>query len=277
MSRVPNAILELDDQFVALTPIEDRKKVANLVAREVWNACPIPANGFRRDPLPDLKRNDRCVCGSGLKFKQCCRNLPPLPFTDLNLWPILLSALSEKQLEDAISTRQIPIEYYSDIGLKRIERGDSQSTVKLLETLFTGGRKIDDSLGQAMNVLCDAYDDLEDTSKKLSFLKNMADLGNGVSSDAWQRLTTIHLDDGDLEASQNAFNQAMRTRPDDVNLATLEILLMMEQGKDSDEVKQRITFWKMRLERWGLVDDPIMEFLNEVEEDAGAGLSGGKE
>jgi uncharacterized protein YecA (UPF0149 family) len=35
----------------------------------------IPQQPYRR-PDPKIGRNDRCPCGSGKKFKQCCLNKP---------------------------------------------------------------------------------------------------------------------------------------------------------------------------------------------------------
>lgn len=37
----------------------------------------IPAAGFVRNPLTELPPNMKCPCGSGVKFKKCCKPLTP--------------------------------------------------------------------------------------------------------------------------------------------------------------------------------------------------------
>src|SRR5690554_1665729 len=52
----------------------------------IYNAMPLSANDFRREPLPRPGRNDPCYCGSGEKFKQCCQSLQSLPdLSDYNM------------------------------------------------------------------------------------------------------------------------------------------------------------------------------------------------
>lgn len=33
-----------------------------------------PVDGFVRNPLMDFPRNEKCVCGSGKKWKKCCHS-----------------------------------------------------------------------------------------------------------------------------------------------------------------------------------------------------------
>jgi len=265
LASVPAALVEMGDQFLGLMAPEDQHKVAILFARQIWNSCPIPASDYHRDPLPKPRRNDKCACGSGLKFKQCCLNLPPILLDDLPIWAFLLEVLSEDQLHAALASKQIPLELYAEIGAGWLEDGKPTKTVRLLEPLFKEGLKIDPHLGYAMNVLCDAFDQLGHFNKKTKFLKRIASSNTAVSGDAWQRLTTILIDEGDLKAAAEAFKQAMRSQPEDPNLASLEVLLMIRQGKDDDHIKQRIRFWKQKLRRWGLENEPIMALLETAE------------
>jgi len=267
LQQVPLTLLDEGGFLFDQAPPADRLKIAILLSRQIWSGCPIPARGYHLDPLPNQKRNDRCACGSGLKFKQCCRNLPPLPFDKLPMWPLLLLELSDKQKKDAIASNQIPLELLGEIGLDWIENGKPAQTVKLLEPLFAPGQKPNWRLGFALNVLCDAYDQLGHTHKKAKFLQRIAHGKTEVSGDAWQRLTTMFIDRDDLQGAADAFQQAMRSHPDDPSLGPLEVLLMVRQGRDQEHIRQRIRFWKQKLDRSDPDDEAILALLDEAEED----------
>src|SRR3972149_4520430 len=73
-----------------------RIALARLIGRAIWNATPLPSNGFRPRPLPEPGRNDPCFCGSLRKYKHCCgaAGRPPLPLAPetmlaeiLDQWP----------------------------------------------------------------------------------------------------------------------------------------------------------------------------------------------
>ena len=103
--------------------------------------------------------------------------------------------------------------------------------------------------------------------KKIKLLKRVASANVEISADAWQRLVTILIDAEDFKGASAAFKKAMQSRPDDPNLAPLEVLLMIRQGKNDKSVKERVRFWKKRLLRLGFADDPIMGMLNDAEKD----------
>jgi len=43
----------------------DAPRMAVVMGRSIWNAMPLPGNGLRPRQLPELGRNDPCICGSG--------------------------------------------------------------------------------------------------------------------------------------------------------------------------------------------------------------------
>ena len=45
-----------------------RRAIAEGLTRGIWNATPLPGNGYRPRPLPKPGRNDPCPCGSGAKY-----------------------------------------------------------------------------------------------------------------------------------------------------------------------------------------------------------------
>jgi len=265
----PQVLLDHSGPVLTSVRPDGRPGFVNLLAREVWNVTPIPAKGFRYDPIPALGRNDKCSCGSGLKYKRCCIDLPRLSFKGLSLWPHLLEYLPDNQVEKALATGRIPRDMYVLIASEWLEEDRPGKVVKLLQPLFEGSRKPNEHDGIALNVLCDALDALGHGNKKVKLLERVAKSGSSVSSTAWQRLTTMRIDEDDLEGATIAFQNAMKANPNDPDLASLELILMISRGDGQDLIRERVKFWQRRLTAQGFEpDEPVMQFLDGATQDA---------
>jgi hypothetical protein len=64
---------------------QDTDIMAFWIGRAIWNATPLESNGYRPRSLPAPKRNEPCPCGSGRKFKHCCRDVPAPPEIEIEL------------------------------------------------------------------------------------------------------------------------------------------------------------------------------------------------
>ena len=83
--------LHLATEFGAPDDDETLKSMTSCLGRAIWNATPLAGNNFRTKPLPKPGRNDKCPCGSGRKYKQCCSHLSrEFEIDEKNLRPILL-------------------------------------------------------------------------------------------------------------------------------------------------------------------------------------------
>ncbi|MDH5378917.1 MAG: SEC-C metal-binding domain-containing protein, partial [Gammaproteobacteria bacterium] len=76
-------------------PVDEHEKFARFLARSFWNSIPWPDNRFQPKPLPREGRNDRCRCGSGAKYKNCCSHYEqfPLDFPPDMLLPYILDQM----------------------------------------------------------------------------------------------------------------------------------------------------------------------------------------
>jgi hypothetical protein len=79
--RFPELFSGLDERVVRALVLE--------LGRQIWNATPLPSNGFRLLPLPRPKDQDPCLCGSGRSYGDCCASAPAIP----GLTPELIGAL----------------------------------------------------------------------------------------------------------------------------------------------------------------------------------------
>ena len=262
---IPGALGLADE---GLTP-EEGRRLAMLLATAIWNATPLPSEGFRPRPLSGAG-DGPCPCGSGLPHQDCCGAMGEAPELSADLiWELLLDELPERQLKLAVADGAVPAHLLGAVADRWLGEDRPGRAVSLLEPLFEGDEigEFDARFDPALNVLCDAYDRLDHWKKKREFLDRMSERGSrALRAAAWQRLSTIYIDEGDFEQAGAAFTQALRLDPESPGIAVLEITLLAAQHEDA-LARQRAGFWRRKLARQGMVDEEIMAFLARAGED----------
>jgi tetratricopeptide (TPR) repeat protein len=255
----------------AFPPDSNPEAVSQLcfwMGRGLWDVTPLPGNDFRPRPFPKPERNSPCPCGSGLKFKRCCAGIAdhlPLPDTE-EIWPMIVNRLSPAQCQEAVGKRLIPPQALAELAAGLIDDGHARKAVKLLEPLFESQlQRADGRWSPALNTLCDAYEDLDETHKKVALLERMAQgAGKELRSEAWQRLATIYIDRGQSERAWSAFRESQRLTPHDPYLGVLEASLFIGEGRP-EQAAERARAWSKRLEREGYEPDhPILTLLQDM-------------
>jgi len=261
-SNIPG-ILGLSDDF--LSDFEAHR-LATLLGTVIWNATPQQGNGFRPLPIDPPDAEAACPCGSGLRYQDCCGNLGDMPIlsTDL-IWEILLDEISERSLREALSLNAIPGPLLAKIADRWLDEDRPGRAVALLEPLFSGSlADLGAAYEPALDILCDAYDRLDHWRKKLHFLDRVCAEGSrSLQAAAWQRRSTIHIDEGDFAQAQSAFTSALRCDPDNPSTALLEITLLAAQHNDR-LARERARFWLHRFRRQGYRDESFMDFLERA-------------
>jgi hypothetical protein len=89
-----------------------------------------------------------------------------------------------------------------------------------------------------------------------------------LRAEAWQRLATIYMDQGDHTRAWNAFHSAREDNPQAETMCVLEVELLAAEHR-MEEARDHAKFWLERLERGGTQpDDPRIEFLRRMAADA---------
>jgi tetratricopeptide (TPR) repeat protein len=240
------------------------------LAREIWQFMPLPGNHFKPRPLPKLKPNDPCACGSGAKFKQCCQRLAgsfSLTLESEQVWVFAIPALQEfGLLEKAIASRQVPLEGLLEAAIELFDQQQYRKSAALLEPMVAleHASKSGSLHDYALNLLCNCYDALGFHRKKRGLLDMLVQQApkSVLRGGAWQRLACILMDEGDDKAAWQAFQKAQRDTPHSDSLGVLEVQLLMAGGR-LREIPPRAEFWRRQLLRAGLQkDDPQVELLN---------------
>ncbi|MBK1722435.1 tetratricopeptide repeat protein [Thiocystis violacea] len=261
-TRIPE-ILGLADAHLDSFEIQ---RLAALLATVIWNATPQPINGFQPIPMETPPPESLCSCGSGLPYSSCCGNVDDMPELSSELiWEVLLDELPERALREALALNAIPGPLLAKIADRWLDEDRPGRVVTLLEPLFAGSLdELDARYEPALDILCDAYDRLDHWRKKLVFLDRVCNEGGrAMQAAAWQRRSTIHIDEGDYARAETAFTAALRSNPDNPSTALLEITLLAAQHKDW-LARERARFWLHKLRRLGYGDEGFMDFLERA-------------
>ena len=248
----------------------EARRLAFLLARAIWDATPLPGNGFRPRPLNDPHPALSCPCGSGLAYGQCCgvmQNLPVIP-REL-MWELLLTEIPETLFRQALASGEVPSPLLGLAAERWLMVDRPGRAIALLEPLFTpdAATRVDERGEHALNVLCDAYDRRDHSKKKRQFLDRMRQHPcRSLRAAAWRRLCTIHIDEGAFIEAQLAYTQAQREAPDNPGTALLEIALLATQHED-DLARDRALFWRHKLRRGEEADFAILDFLSQAGKD----------
>lgn len=247
----------------------ERRRLANLLGTAIWNATPQPGNGFRTSPMVPIADSAPCPCGSGEPHGECCGAFgePPQLSEDL-IWSLLLDELTEPLLRAALDSGAIPRPLLAGLADRWLEEDRPGRAVALLEPLFAGPLgELSGELEPALSVLCDAYDRLDHWRKKRAFLDRVCEEGGrALQAAAWQRRSTILIDEGDFRGAEAAFAAALRSDPDNPGTALLEITLLSSQHKNA-LARERARFWLHRLKRAGCAESAFLDFLAQVIDD----------
>lgn len=243
-----------------------------LLARAMWNAIPQPDHGFRLMKLPLPGRNDPCFCGSGRKYKQCCANLPEFPMEPSLMLETLLHVMPRKHWAN-LAHSQINRVWMIAVAYRWLRDGAAEQVLHLLEPWFKGEGTIRNEDGDLLDLLLDAYADLDKPRKRKTLAIAATQRGeNYVRYLGWQRLALMELDAGNLAASHAALKEAMRADPDDPNLGPLEVTLLIGEG-NTHMAQERARFWLAKMAR--LRDPELkdrMAWLQQVVENPEAAM-----
>lgn len=241
----------------------------------IYNAMPLPEAGFQPRRIPEPGRNEPCLCGSGEKYKRCCRPLAGmLNLSGYNMLRHVLDALPKKHFTELPASRVDPIAVH-DTARQWQDEGDNERAVALLEPWFGGDAPLVGKLEPLFDQLMDCYLVLGNERRRDRLVAAVLERGDReLRAAALQRRSTMHADRGDIERAWESFREAQRTDPDNPSHAALELTLLISRG-EIERARERARFWIARLER---LRDPdladMIGFLRAVQADPHAAMAG---
>ena len=230
---------------VKMVRAEEADQFTYWFARQFWNAIPLASNGFRPLPFPPPQRGEPCPCESGELFEACCEPWAPQDeFPPHIMWPALVRSQPEDYWIEARQQGRLPPEGVVYAGAHLLEEGRWEAVRRLIEPAFAPGHKIDDNLADAIPLLCEAYDALNDTPRqKEKLLRRMARHASApIRCAANQRLAAWLHDHGDHQGARRAIDAAERDVPGEPMTAMVELTMLCAERR-FDQVTERAAYW----------------------------------
>lgn len=258
---------------------------ATSLGNGLWNAMPLPRNGYAPEPLPPQESSTPCRCQSGLTFDLCCALFPPPPpFKPEALWTFVAEQLPLEDLEKVAVEGHLSGSVLGVVAMRLVDRGASRRAARLLEKVFADDMSgLDGTYEVALDALFDAYDALGWSGKKRKALVRFCEeLEPPLRGVVWARRATIEADLGDVDKAWEFFSRAQQDDPDNPSLAGLEVSLLLHQGR-AQQASARSRFWLSKLKRiqaddktyrhlqqllQGVVENPLLavwQFSHDVE------------
>ncbi len=256
-TRDPEAYFVAVQAMADLAPEAEQegRAVMQAAARALWNVTPLPWEAFRRRPLPKPERNAPCPCGSGRKFKQCCRNVSlNLEFITPHLGEMLLGRMLREADFKAAEAQGGPL-LRLVLAQRSIEEGHPGRAKRILTQVLKGPLKDDGVAADAIDALGAAYMELGQTDAAIAAMRRLTETHKGApASAAYRVLSTLALEDEEFEAALRLARLALEEADDNPMAGMMEIqaLLMLDRF---DEVAARLAYWK---ETARALEDPVM-------------------
>jgi tetratricopeptide (TPR) repeat protein len=265
----------LPGPFAAAPDPQTRRALAAALGSTIWNATPLPENGYRPRPLPRPERNEPCPCGSGRKYKKCCALAPAFPPIPADaIWSMLVEHLPLRELKRLARERALPEPALEGAAERLRDAGRPARAIRLLEPLFDVPDRLDGRHEGALDLLLDLYDGTGRPARKRELMQRLETrLRPPLRASLLQRMASIAAGEGRLPAAWEYFERARRDDAEDPALAGLEVMLLI-QDQQAERATERARFWLSRLRRQRPSVEPrILGFLDEVARDPVATLA----
>ena len=230
---------------------------ANAIATTIWNASPLPANGYRPRPRPTPRRNDPCPCDSGQKFKRCCGAVSPrFPVVpEDETWALLAGELTSDELARIAGDPVLPPGPLAVLALEMRERGDTDGARAALAARVERAEDLD----ERDEPVLDLFLDLESDARTMDDFARLAlDLGGRLSprlqATVYRNLVPLAIAARNLDLAAVLLDRVRAATPDDPLLAPLEVTMLLAAG-ETEGAAERARFWLARLRRRGLEEE----------------------
>jgi len=131
----------LPGPFAAAPDPQTRRALTAALGATIWNATPLPENGYRPRPLRRPERNEPCPCGSGRKYKKCCALAPAFPPIPADaIWSMVVDHLPLREMKRLARERALPEPALESAAERLRDAGRPERAIRLLEPLFDARR-----------------------------------------------------------------------------------------------------------------------------------------
>ncbi|NIC38821.1 hypothetical protein HBJ58_19340 [Halomonas desiderata] len=224
------SITKMTDWFDASMPYWD-------IGRSIWNVTPLPAHGFRPQPIPEPQRNAPCPCGSGKKYKRCCRQLSAAHTMSLTEeMPVIHMAVSMfTQQQCQAAARSAPPKVRLAVAQRELDDNHPGKARNQLLALLRKGGLESDLQQHAVGLLSETYEQLgHHIAGQKAFHQLLPSLEPPAASEALCWLSAEAVKDGNPDQAMLHVLQAEALDPGSLGVALHKILSLRALGADAE-------------------------------------------
>jgi tetratricopeptide (TPR) repeat protein len=234
-----------------------RRAGTNAIATSIWNASPLPSNGYRPRPMPAPGRNDPCPCGSGQKFKRCCGSVsagfPVLPEDDT--WRLLVEHLTHDELERFANDPALPPGPVALLAVEMSERGLPDRARTALARRLERPEGLDDRYEAALDVFLDLEGENREIDDFVGWANDLATrLPKRLQPVAYRHLVPAAVTARQLDVAHALLGRIRALTPEEPSLAPLEVITLLAAGEHA-RASDRARFWLSWLRRRGFSEE----------------------
>lgn len=150
-----------------------RRGLATELGRQLWNAAPLPRQGYRPLPLPPPREADPCLCRSGRPYGRCCSGAPAAPGVGPQLlWALAVGEVPLEEAAELVDRGVIPRPYLGILARRFLEQGRQVRALALLEPLFDRPELLSDGDSDEIDALLSSYETLGRKEQIRSFIED---------------------------------------------------------------------------------------------------------
>ena len=167
--QFPEVFSGLDERVARALTLE--------LGRQIWDATPLPRNGFQPQPLTRPRDQDPCPCGSGRPYADCCAAAPAVPGLNPELlWAVVAGELALEEAASLAEAGGVPRPYLGIVARRLVAAGQQERAVALLEPLFDDPGLLREGDSDALSALLDSYETLGRSREMRSFIERFAEI-----------------------------------------------------------------------------------------------------
>ena len=254
-------------------------KLADAFADKIWHTMPNPAQKFIVAKPMQLNRSDRRAAGIKASSKTssapvAARPLPPLD--DMLCWEVLCTRLATSRIAQLFSLKNLPTGVLT-LAAEGLVLDDPRLLVTTAARWFSEMHigKPDTTHPDLHSVLIhygQACISLGADELYLDILNALSTHDNKtLRSQILQQLAVFCGDRGDAVKAQQHFDAAYAANPDDLNLASLEVTLLIKNGQ-RERAQQRASFWVGHFAARQITRPPVVTNLLQAVADGADGI-----
>ncbi len=220
-----------------------RRAMATSLGLALWNATPLPDNGYQPAPLPTPEAQDPCPCESAEPYASCCGQFAAFPgFEAEQMWLYVVEELSDEQLWQVGRAGVLPPDELEGAARRLIKGGSPRRALRLLAPLFSDPEGLTAEHEPLLGPLLQAFGAIESGMPGVALERLSATLKAPLSGALEMRRAAYLADAGQWEQAWSCLGRAQCEDSQRAPLPAVEVFLLLREGHTA-RAALRARFW----------------------------------